>query len=364
MINLINMSYLLAYLFPIKYFESIFKIQIDKIIFIIFMIFMIFYNKKVKISKIGFLFISFIIYRIILLKDIAAINLLILWYIYENREKSFNKISNIKLYFGGILLYSFIYFGDAHRYAHTSVKEPNISGFYIFLLVVLLYFTKEKLFYLVLGLGIFTFSRNYLLCIFMFIFLEKQTNIKILLLKIKNFYLLSLIAITFLICLGEISEQLYKLGKIPEWREKNFVQRITNPIDYSNYFRFTANTNVFKIFFNNPEKIITGVTEEEFKQLSYIYSKNEGQLYVGNKPHNYFFNYIRIYGVFSLFIFYILGKILNRRVTINSISFYVCMLVYANLLGVGFNSYNLFIVISIFDYINIKNKNDNCQIKK
>lgn len=355
---IINLSYFLAYVFPIKFIENIFKIQVDKLILIFiilaFIFFKIFLKAKIKISKIGFLFLMSILLRVIILRELEAINLVILLYVYENREKSFQKPNNTHVYMLGIILYSILYFGKNGRYAYTAAAEPNISGLYIFLIAVIFFYKKNYFFYPILILGIFTFSRNYLLCVIIFFLIEKNNIIKKLFLKIKNFNFIAYFSIMTLIFLGLFSEKMYREGKIEKWKPATFVERLKSPLDVSNYLRFNANLNVLKVYQLYPEKILTGIKEKEFIEINYIESRKNKLLYVGNKPHNFFFNYIRIYGFFSFFIFYILGKIFENRINEKSISFYIPIMIYAIFLGVGLNSYNLILVISAIDYINHK----------
>ena len=140
-------------------------------------------------------------------------------------------------------------------------------------------------------LGLFTFSRNYLLCLIIYFILEKIKN-KEFFIKISkyiNFKNLTILSFAILIFLSSLFSYAYKNNKIGEYQQG--WNRYLTLFDYSNYARFTVNTKLIDIYINYPSYLLTGIEDEKFYDLSYKISEKTGVLYKPIKPHNYFFSY-------------------------------------------------------------------------
>lgn len=310
---------------------------------LLFFTFIILKNNKFKLKKREIFLIVFVLFRIIILRDIQSIALLSL--ILVDRIK-FNKEINKKIILLSIcscFLYSFYFYKFHGRPVSTSIGEKNISGFYLFILYLLCQKSKFKILeVLVLIMGIFTFSRNFLLAIIVenlikrIKFLQKLINI----LKLNNFLIITTLTFILMYGIGIGFEKYVSFFGVNNY-QKGFARYI-KLVDNSNLYRFQANNNVIKFYTYNSKKIIIGTTISNFKkelnQNLKKYNINKSM-----EPHNFFYKYLLKYGIFSFFLFYYIGKILNKILNKNLGIFYG-FYVYSIFLGVGFYDFYLLIL--------------------
>lgn len=352
------MTILAVFVSPTFFFEDIFKIDVTKYLFLAFSIIMyislLLKDRSVDIYE-KFMLIIIILICIIQcsIVPLSLIELILIYRILGSLYEKRKVISFKKLLLGflGVIFYSIIYFNFNGRFMYTGLREINQSSFAILMLGILLRKSNKKLGNIILILGLFTFSRNYLLGLLVFVFLEliKKTKFYDWLYRWLSFKNLAILSVMFLVLLAAVFESAYKNDKLSEYKEG--FARYVSIFDYSNYFRFTTNTNLIKLYVDKPQKLLTGVEEKEFYDYTFELSKENNGRYRAIKPHNYFFSYFRIYGIFAFGIFIFLNKILKQIITKNNFSVFVSIFVYAILLGIGFANYWLFLsVITLLNY--------------
>lgn len=359
----------LVYLFPINGVQLKFGIDLSKYIFLagIIIAYILFCRKDIKKIVCIMLFILTICF---FQKSIYALNLLTLFLIPEfflnNKiQKKYIPKWLLVVCGLGIILYSLIYFGHMGRYVHTGVMEVNQSGFAVLLFAIILRKKSVWLSNVVLFLGLFTFSRNYILCSAVFLFLDLiKSKFKLPVIKFQYVVGGSIIG---LILLSVLFTYKYEKNEISEY--KTGFASVLNLFDYSNFFRFTVNTNLLEIYYNNPDKILTGLSDEEFHKLNYALVRSKNQRYRKIKCHNFFFSYLKIYGVFAIFIFIYLGICINKILTRNNMHIFLVIILYLTFLGIGLSSYWLymsFIALRLYsvDPKNRRNKVMNKNIVK
>ena len=116
-----------------------------------------------------------------------------------------------------------------------------------------------------------------------------------------------------LVLLSVYFSMLYDAGRLGDYRQG--LSRFVNFTDYSNYFRITVNTNLLRIYLSDPQRLLTGISNDEFFLLNRDMARMRGQAYRAIKPHNYFFSYLQIYGVFSLVIFGYVSSLFKQITT-------------------------------------------------
>ncbi|MDN7241677.1 hypothetical protein QWY14_07720 [Planococcus sp. N028] len=256
-------------------------------------------------------------------------------------------------------LYSFVYFGFEGRYLYTGLKEVNQSGYAILLLFLLVRAKYRIIGNLLLVLGFLTFSKSYLLGVIIFFSMNtlirfRVVIIQVFLSKLKDFRIIASLGVLIPIILSIYFTDLYESNSLNPYGQGSERFIIVN--DYSNYFRFVTNTNLLKIYEAEPYRLWTGIDTEEFYDLNKDISSSYNQAYREIKPHNYFFSYLRIYGGFSIFLFWYLYTIFRQVVTKKSLSIFLVTGSYVTFLGIGVNTYWLFITIFlILIYNNLPN---------
>ena len=354
---IIFITFFCVFLSPTYILNTITGIDFTKYIFFIVTVFIYIYMiLKEKISITEIVMTILIVLASLIQKSIETLSLLELLLIYrmigktEIVKEKVNKSNNVIIISVlGIIIYSIIYLGFNGRYIYTGIREINQSGFAIFMLALIIRKNNKKIGNLLLVLGLFTFSRNYLLCLIVFWGLELIKNKKIYekLYEIFTFKKLLILSTIILILLSIVFEIAYSKDRLVEY--KTGIEKYLYIFDYSNYFRFSTNTNLIKIYIDNPAKLLTGITEEEFFEHTYNIAVKEHKRYRKIKPHNYFFSYLRIYGLFSIVIFIFLDKIISNVVTKHNFSVLIIIFLYAIILGVGLANYWLY--LSIFTLI-------------
>lgn len=353
---LIISIFISIYILPISYFRKI-NFNLDQYLFafLIFIYFLnyIYKNKKIKIKD--FVFVFLILYFIIINESIThahLIGLIVIDKIILYKKEINNYVYNSKILFISflfLLFYTIIYFGENNRYLFSAIKEVNQSGFAIIMLFIMIRIRNKKIGNLLLIIGLFLiYSRSYFLALIIlyiteFIIKNRFIMKKIITKVMKNFLLVTVISIICLILLSLGFSNLYEENNLRKY-ETN-ITRIISFIDYSNYHRFIVNTNLLKIYKQKPLRLVKGINTEEFFKLNYEISLMEEQKYREIKPHNYFFSYLRIYGLFSIFIFWYLHTIIKKIIKTKNLPVFLVIFSYITFLGIGVNSYWLFLSV-------------------
>ena len=351
---IVGVVFFCIYLFPTYYANNMTGINFTKYMFLgfVLLLYLLFIHKTNQTSKYE-LFLAMIIVIISYIKksveSIVIMETLFLYKIVDTIDNKELKVSKNVLLLSllGILLYSILFFGDEGRYIFTGLHAANQGGFELLMLFILIRFYNKKFGNILMLLGLLTFSRNYLLCLVLFIVLEYMKKKKIYT-KLCNFFSFKKLLVIIVIVLSLLSiffqyeDRNNKLGSY-----QSGINRYTNVLDYSNYFRFTVNTNLIKIYMSHPEKLLTGITDNEFYAYNFYLTLKEGMRYRKIKPHNFFFSYLRIYGIFALLIFWFLSKIFDKIIDKSNFSIFIVAFIYSNILGIGLANYWLYLTVII-----------------
>ncbi len=341
-----------VYLAPTYFLTSILGFDVTKYIFLIVSIAV--YATVLTIRKtitpielMMFFLIILLCYLKKSIEPLSLIELMLSYRIVDYFISSNNYISDIVLIMCGlgIILYSTIYFNYNGRFVYTGLREINQSGFGIFLFTLIVRKYNKKIGNICMLLGLFTFSRNYLLCLIVFLCLEAIKNKKIFekIYTFLDFKKLMILNVIILLVIATVFEYAYKHNMLVQYQSG--FKKYFYILDYSNYFRFTTNSNLIKIYASEPNKLITGITEEEFYQKNLAVVRENNGVYRKIKPHNYFFSYLRIYGIFSIIIFLYLNATLKKIVNKNNYSILFSVFIYSMFLGVGFTNYWLYLTL-------------------
>ena len=346
---LIYSTFLCAFIMPTTLLIDISNINIANYFFLSVVLFLyiasIIKTKKVTITELILLVI--IITLAIIKRQIEPFYLIEYMaaykYVQNYKDHNLKKICILSLV--AVLTYSLIYFGYDGRYIYTGLKEVNQSSFAILLLFLIIRKYNKKIGSILLALGLLSLSRNYALALAAVILCEciKNTKFYDKACKIMTFKNLSIISVAIIIVLSIIFTNSYKNGNLSEYQDG--IKRYSTAMDYSNYFRFTTNTKLLEIYKNKPKYLLTGISEDEFYEESLRISQSSNTPYRRIKPHNYFFSYLRIYGIWSIIIFVMLNKIFKKICNKNNAFILIAIIVYASFLGTGLANYWLFLSI-------------------
>lgn len=343
------------FIIPIDFLREL-GIHLDQYLFAIMML--IYYSNyvyksgKIKVKDIFFL--ALIIYFSIVYKNISHIHLIGLIVIdkmIDNEEKICKNIYKSKILFVSlffVFVYTSVYFGEGGRFIFTGIREVNQGGFSLILLFLMIRTKYKKLGNILLVIGIFTFSRSYFLGLIIFLFSNYMVKKRILVRGgitkvLKNFKLVTVLSIIILILLSNYFINLYNTGNLSNYAQG--MSKLTSITDYSNYFRMTINTNLIEIYKSEPQRLLFGIGSEEFLYLNRKITEVKGIPYRAIKPHNYFFSYFRIYGVFSLLIFWYLSTVFKRIIHSSNLPIFLVVFSYMTFLGVGASSYWIYLTI-------------------
>lgn len=352
------LTMLCCFVFPTNFLENLFGIDVTEYFFLgisaILYIIMLIVEKNIsKFELIGAIFVLILCIIRRSITPLYLIELLLAYrltnYLSKNNETIKNEFLIISII--GIIVYSIIYFGYSGRYIYTGLREINQCGFAIFMLFLIIRKKNKKIGNILLLVGNITMSRNYFFCYISFFLLEKIKNTKFYnkIYKYFTFEKIAIISVTLLLALSLSFEFAYKNNSLSQSKEG--LEKYINIYDYSNYFRFTVNTKLLKIYIDNPNNLINGLNDNEFFELSKKISYRDNMPYRQIKPHNYFFSYLRIYGIFSILIFIMIGKIINKMIDRNNASILILIFLYASILGIGFANYWLFLsIITLNEY--------------
>lgn len=364
-INMINILctivFFCIYILPVDFLSN--TIPFDKYIFIgivlIIYIYLMLRLKKITLFDIFIFMIS--IFFCFLKKDISYLHIFSIGLcnkLYSNdyilKEIKHYLLNSIFIYICllFVVIYSIIYFGYDGRYVNTGQLDPNTSGLAIFCLFTIIRLRNKKVGTILFIIGFLTLSKSYLLAVAIYFLIAYLYNKKDITLKL-NYAVLSVLSIAFLIFLSSLFIYMEDLGKIKNYQSG--INRFIVIFDYSNYHRFTVNTNLLAIYNENKDLLVTGIEEEDFYNLNSRYSHDQGMIFYRIRPHNYFFSYFRIYGIWSFLIFFLTYKIMKKILneTNNCISLAIFM--YLIFLGLGMSNYWLYLtsftLITYNDYI-------------
>lgn len=315
------------------YFKNNGNIKIYDLIYIILIMFCIIYQKSIS--------------PLVLLTPLVAVKCLNQQAVINIKRVLLNSnLPYLALIF--TIIYSVFYGISTGRFVHTGIFEVNSSGLAVFLLGLIFMKRNKMQGTLILLFGCLSFSRNYILSLLVYLvintkkdgFFKRHFNS-----KIFDFRFLMIFTGVILYVLGGICQYKYSQGEI--LYETTFWGRMTNFFDISNYFRFTTNYFLIEIFNQNPSLWLVGCKVNEFKRLCLLYAAQNGQLYVGNNPHNFLFSYIKLYGMAGLIDIFYVGKLFKKFLRKENFGMYLAVCIYCIFLSVGANGYWLLLTLSV-----------------
>lgn len=247
------------------------------------------------------------------------------------------------------IIYSIVYGIQSGRYLHVGVYEVNSSSLAALILGLIFYKRRKYFGIVILFAGCLSLSRNYFLALGIMIVFEiiirKRNFFNINFTKLFDFRIIVILSSLVLYILGLVCEKMYTAGLIVA--ESGIKGRIRNLFDVSNYFRFTTNVFLIRVFFENPLFWVVGCRTDEFRELCYAYAWRHGQWYRGNNPHNFFFSYVKLYGLAGIMDVFFVGNLLKSIVNNKNLAIYLAIVCYSVFLSVSFNGIWLFLSISV-----------------
>ena len=172
----------------------------------------------------------------------------------------------------------------------------------------------------------------------------------------KSFEFYGVVSILFVVGLYYLFIYLSKVMEFSPYY-MNF-NRFFTLFDPSNYKRFIANIAVIMFYYANPVQLFVGVPYSFYANYFQL-NPLVGYKYVTsvvNAPHNYFFKFLYKYGLFSIIIFGLTAKSINKRLDYRNLSIFLVFLFYAVFLGTGFYEAYLFILIYLLDNNRVEHK--------
>lgn len=340
------------FLLPVNYVSQSMDIDISNYLFLLVFLcalFVVYWKKKFNISIYNFVFSIFIIIVAVVQKSLVPLHLISLvlvddfidnkieWRKAIDQNKKFLMLAIL-----GLALYSIVFFGKEGRFIFIGSGEVNITGLAVFGLYVILKRYYPRVAVVVLGLGIFTFSKSYILAILIYFFLgfviNKSKTLTTAIFRICTYKNMMLLSVALLIVFSMLFNYKLAENELGEYVSSG-VERFTSIFDYSNYFRFSVNTNTLLIYKEHPNLLFTGIPSADFFDYSFRVTQLYGFPYRAIKPHNFFFSYLQIYGLMAIPIFIYLGHIFNRIVDKKNVHIFVAFFSYATFLGMGFVNY-------------------------
>lgn len=339
-----------TYIFPLGLIDNTYIYS--KMIFVACSMIYLVLNIKSFTFK-NLIFIILLLLLSIFLKDISYmffITLPILDKLMKKEEIIKDYILNSNILFVCLLftiIYTIVFWGNEGRYAFSAIKEVNQSGLAIFCLGCLLLKKNRNIGIITLSFGLLTFSRSYILALFLLILTKTKIYKKIVsnaLIKRSSYTFLVFISSIIFIFIGLYFIQQYKLGNVIY---SNIISKRLNLLDYSNFYRFIAILKVIFIYKNEPFKLFTGVTSDEYILYSIEFSKANSIPNRNIVPHNLFFSHIKIYGIIAIAETIYVSTILKKIVNKDNYGIYIAIVLYSLLLGAGLYSYWLFLSVFV-----------------
>lgn len=270
---------------------------------------------------------------------------ILLLFVNEAPSKINKKIKNTIIFFCSLsIIYQLYNFRFLEITPTLSWKDPNYSGFFLFLFFLFLRGVGNKyLSYLFLILGFLTISRSYILAVLILFFFEKINAIRSFfnLLKINNFFYSLFLSFLGLLVLGNIIS-----NQEEHTIEYSVSSKLSTLNDSSNHHRFRANEEFYKDLLKNPEHYFFGYNKEKYIENVYI-----------NTPHNAFLITVINYGLlFSFFYIILCGIIFNKILSESNSPAFFAIFSYYCFLGAGFHGFP-FVLTIITLYFYGKNQN-------
>ncbi len=368
---LINIVFLLIYIMPFTFLNGKSSILVNFVFISLYLclILISLLKSNFSFSKSGIILMIVILLIMIVQKSINPIRITALFAGYSIVKYSEDKrlISNWTILFSviGVIVYSCLYWGFLNRFAYIGFKDPNYSSFAIFLLAVILFYRNKKLGILLFLFGILSFSKSYMLALIIFTFfkffipIRKKSFINNL--RLNNLLFITTYSIIIMLCMSYIFIYFYEAGNIQNYATGGF-SRFYTIIDGSNLKRFLTNTNVLQIFYNDPKFILTGISDATFLELNHELLTDFGLDTEPTFPHNFFFNQLRQYGVFIIFILLYLNLLFKRVINKCNLHVFLAIFFYGVFLGVGFSSY--WLILSLIAMKSINNSSGYIETKE
>lgn len=355
---------LFMYVFPMSLFSKKDLFVLNRMIFniVLIVLYIVYMHKrKIKPSKTDIVILLFMVTRFLLTKDFESFGL---FYLLIIPHLNFEKINLNSKKLMVLLAFSVLFYSVFHGYyfsnylISTSIGEINQVGFSILMLFFIFKINDYKWLAIIsLIAGTLTQSRNFILAILIYIitslllkFLEKkQYKLKI----PTNFRFYSYGSIFVVIILYFLFSTITDGGQFASIN--SLLGKSVSFIDHSNFLRFVANIAVLKFYMLKPMYLLTGVPYKILEQYLLTYSLGFGQF--SKKvvpPHNYYFKFLYKFGVFSIFIFYLTSKEIDKRLNVENLPIFFTFLLYAVFLGTGFYEGYLIIFIYLLDQYNAR----------
>lgn len=235
---------------------------------------------------------------------------------------------------------------EVQRYARTAIIEINQSAFAILMLGLLMMKKNRILGYLTFMLGCLTLSRMYYLSLIIIgafalkhkIFGVSKKRLKVSYAKWNFLFFFVLMA------LGMAYMFFYNAGLIKTNMEID--NRLVAFLDYSNFYRFTANILLLIIIKNHPRYFFFGMSESEYLSGCKTYAEGLEIPYNDNVPHNLFLSHLKIYGFMSIIELMVTSKLLKQVVNRYNLGIFVVVFLTSNILGCGLYSYWLYLSVA------------------
>lgn len=208
----------------------------------------------------------------------------------------------------------------------TNWFDPNYSGFYVFVLFLLLWYSNLKFFSLIiLFSGFLLLSRSYYLSVLIFFLLVNINLFREVFFKFKlnHFLVMVFIGLCFLIPIEKYFTS--HESRLASMSDKSVLV----VADASNQDRFTANV-LFK------EDLLESFLDYQFGMDVEEYTDRVFR----NTPHNAFYALIINYGVYFTFFYLILyARAYDRFFTKENFPIIMCLFPYYLLLGAGIQGF-------------------------
>lgn len=284
---------------------------------------------------------------------IGAISIVDFMLINKIDIKFCKKIFNIAfyLYVAQIIIFSLLKSIDIGKFVvNSSFGDANYTAYFSFCLGVFFKVNNQRIkSYIVWIIGLFTYSRLFILCVLMFIVLEiliskvKPKKIYKIMYKLE-FYILFQIIILIICCIYIV---IYNTVD-PAYVYKEGFSRLTNMLDGSNYIRSLANVLAFKSI--NLKTILIGLRDNTFEGIHLFAHK---RIF----PHNLFWSLYIQYGFIltTIFISRYINIFKNRNY--KCLSYYIVLLIYQSFLGTS-SFYGIDLVLQMIIVSSICNKDD------
>lgn len=334
-----------------------------RIIFMLISITLIIINNNKKkatyliLTYSGLLFIfKYLLYKEIdfgIIYVIGAISIVDFFMINKINMKFCNKIFNISFYLFiiQIIVFSLLKSVKIGGFiVDSSFGDANYTAYFSFCLGAYFKLNDQKIkSYIIWLVGLFTYSRLFILCVVLFIVLEKiiylikPRKIPKIMYKL-GFYILFQI-IVLVICYIYI--YIYQVVD-PSYVYKEGFSRLTNMLDGSNYIRSLANVLAFQSI--DLSTIFVGLKENTFKGIHLFPHK---RIF----PHNLFWSLYIQYGVILTTIFISKYMAIFKNTNYKCLPYYITLLLYQSFLGTS-SFYGVDLVIQMIIIATIFNKEE------